>query len=326
MHKLNVCVLGGTGFVGHYICSYLSRLGHNVTVITRRRERQRDLLVLPTLKIVEGDVHELGFLRTHFQRIDVVINLIGILNETRRIHQKFEFVHNELTHKVLFACKQTGVTRLLHMSALNADPKGLSAYLRTKGEAEKFAHKSASDSLRVTSFRPSVIFGDGDSFTNRFADMLEQIPLMLPLACPNAVFQPVYVEDVAEVFCRSIGDHHTYGKRYNLCGPERYTLAEIVEFISSVIHSHRKIVKLGDSASRMLARIMEGVPGKPFTRDNYQSMQKDCVCRNPFPKIFNIEPTPMSQVLPGYLALKPDHFSTYRKIAGRNIRTITERN
>lgn len=321
MPKLNVCVLGGTGFVGHHICSRLSVLGYNVTVVTRRRERKRDLLVLPTLNMVEGNVHELGFLRTHFQGMDVVINLVGILNETRRTNQKFDYVHTEFTRKVLDACKQVGVTRLLQMSSLNADRNGPSQYLRSKGEAENIAHQSASNTLSITSFRPSVIFGNGDSFANRFSNMLRHIPFIFPLACPDAVFQPVYVEDVAEAFSQSIEDNHTFGKRYDLCGPERYTLAEIVAFISSVTNTRRKIIKLTDTTSRMLARVMEWIPGKPFSRDNYKSMQKDCVCEGRFPEVFDIQPSSMSEVLPGCLRLTPDQYSNYRKQAGRNFGT-----
>ncbi len=316
MSILNICMLGGTGFVGRSIASKLAAQGHKVRVLTRRRERSRDMLVLPTLTLAEGDVSELGFLREHFQNIDVVINLIGILNPSGR--NNFQRIHVDLVNKIIEAMQQTGVRRLLHMSALNASKEGPSKYLRTKAEAEDQLHQlSASDGFEVTTFRPSVIFGPGDSFINRFADLLRIAPKVLPLACPNARFQPVYVEDVAACFVKAIHHHDTFGKRYNLCGPQSYTLFELVTYIADLIHARCRIVQLSDWQSRLEAGVMQWLPGKPFTLDNYNSMKVDSVCDGQFPEVFDVTPQPLAAIAPAYLRKRPEHLDLFRRLARR---------
>ena len=159
MSKLRVAVLGGTGFIGRSLCERLVADGHEVRILTRRRERHRDLLVLPSAQVVDADVHNPVVLKREFQGLDAVVNLVGILNESGRAGKGFEFAHVELPAKVVQACRQTGVPRLLHMSALHAAPDAPSNYLRSKGRGEKIVHEAHSNKLQVTSFRPSVIFG-----------------------------------------------------------------------------------------------------------------------------------------------------------------------
>jgi NADH dehydrogenase len=317
MSKQNICILGGSGFVGRSIARQLVAAGHKVTVITRHRERKRELLVLPNLKLIEGDAQDLGVLRTRFQGIDTVINLIGILNERGHKGKGFEHAHVDLAAKVVSACKQARVSRLLHMSALNASAQGPSHYMRTKGQAENIVHESETADFRVTSFRPSVIFGPHDSFLNRFAELLQRIPFAFPLACPRSRFQPVYVEDVARAFALALDDQHTYGQRYNLCGPKVYSLHELVEYVAQVIGVKRRIIDLQDWQSRLQANLMEWVPGKPFSQDNYNSMKNDSVCDAGFPAIFGFSPTPLEEVAPTYLGGRSDPYTAYRRLARR---------
>ncbi len=316
MSVSNICILGGTGFVGHSIAAKLAARGHKVRVLTRRRERHRDMLVLPSLTLAEGDVCELGFLREHFQNADVVINLVGILNSAGK--NNFQRVHVDLVNNVIEAMQQTGVGRLLHMSALNASSEGPSKYLRSKAEAEDRLHElSAANGFAVTSFSPSVIFGPGDSFINRFAKLLRMAPKVLPLACPNARFQPVYVEDVAACFVEAMHHHDTFGHRYNLCGPRSYTLLELVTYIAELIDVRCRIVKLSDWQSRLQAAVMQWLPGKPFTLDNYHSMTVDSVCESDFPDVFDVTPQPLEAIVPAYLHEPERHFDAYRRLARR---------
>jgi NADH dehydrogenase len=309
-------MLGGTGFVGRSIASKLATQGHRVRVLTRRRERNRDMLVLPTLTLAEGDVTELGFLREHFQNIDVVINLIGILNPSGK--NNFQRIHVDLVNKIIGAMQQTGVRRLLHMSALNASKDGPSKYLRSKADAEDQLHQSSdAGGFEVTTFRPSVIFGPGDSFINRFADLLRIAPKILPLACPNARFQPVYVEDVAACFVNAIHHHNTFGQRYDLCGPKSYTLYELVTYIADLIHARCHIIQLSDWQSRLQAGVMQWLPGKPFTLDNYNSMKVDSVCDGEFPEVFDITPQPLEAIVPAYLHQRQEPLDLLRRLARR---------
>jgi uncharacterized protein YbjT (DUF2867 family) len=314
-----VCVLGGTGFVGRHLCSELSRRKLQIRVLTRRRERRRDLIVIPSLELVEADVHSVADLSVQMKGCDAVVNLVGILNERHRPGQDFASVHGELPAKVAEACRYNRIGRLLHMSALGASSDAASDYLKYKAEGENTAHLWADQGLHTTSFRPSVLFGPDDSFFNRFAALLAMSPVVFPLACPNARLAPVYVEDVARVFADSLTRKHTYGQHYDLCGPKQYTLRELVEYTARIAGLKSRILPLGDTLSRLQARVLEWVPGKPFSRDNYLSLQVDAECKEDGFKEFGFRPTSLECIVPSYIGHegKMDLYQDMRRAAGR---------
>src|SRR5262245_3082969 len=160
MSMTSICVLGGSGFVGRHICAALAARGFRVRVPTRDRERAKHLTMLPTAEPLAADIHDADALRAQFHGCDAVINLVGVLHGGRG-KASFATAHVELARRVVSACRETGVRRLLHMSALNAAVDGPSNYLRSKGEAEAIVRASGLD---VTIFRPSVIFGREDHF------------------------------------------------------------------------------------------------------------------------------------------------------------------
>jgi uncharacterized protein YbjT (DUF2867 family) len=301
MNRTRIVVLGGTGFIGRSLCERLVSAGHEVRILTRHRERHRNLLVLPTAQVIEADVHDPVVLRREFQGQHVVVNLVGILNESGWDGKGFERAHVELAAKVVQACRQNGVTRLLHMSALHASPDGPSHYLRSKGRGEQIVHAAESNTLHVTSFRPSVIFGPRDSFTNRFAKLLQQVPIVFPLACPDARLQPVYVEDVVRAFEFALDRQATFGQRYNLCGPQVYSLREIVTWLARQLGLKRRVLPFNNALSILQAAFLQFAPGKPFTLDNYRSLQVASVCEAGFPAIFGIAPSRLEDVAPVYL-------------------------
>ncbi len=299
MSKQTICVLGGTGFVGSHLANHLTRQGYIVRIPSRRRERHRDVLVMPTVDVIEGSVHDTAFLREIFDGCDAVVNLVAILNESRR--GDFQRTHVDLPRSIVKACLDKGVKRLLHMSAINADPqRGTSQYLRTKGEGENIAHQGSENGLEVTSFRPSIIFGPGDHFFNMFATLLRRSPIFFPVVCAEAKFAPVYVDDITQAFITAHQDRSTIGQRYDLCGPRTYTFQQIVEFTDKLIGTKRTILGLGDGPSRIMAAIMGRMPGKPFTRDNYLSTKMDSVCAEPSP-LLGENPTPIEAVVPLYV-------------------------
>lgn len=309
----NVCIIGGSGFVGRHIAHWLTAEEISVRVPTRHYEHARQLLVLPTASVVETNVHDDAALDRLLTGMDAVINLVGIL------HGDFAAAHVELPRKIVAACQRNGVTRLLHMSALHADSGGPSAYLRSKGEGEKSV--LAAD-LQTTVFSPSVIFGPGDSFLNLFARLAQRLPLM-PLASPNAKFQPVFVENVAQAFVASLSNPATFGQGYDLCGPRVYSLRQLVEYVGQLTGHDLRIIGLNDGLSYLQAMLMEWLPGKLITRDNYRSMQVDSVCdcagSSNLAAVFGIRPTPLEEVAPLYLAhqLPRERYNRFRDRAGR---------
>jgi len=298
---MRVCILGGTGFVGQHLAAVLSRHGIHCRLLDRHPQRHAALRVNPGVELIRSPTLDPGFLISQFQQCDAVINLIGILNETR--HVSFRSVHVELVDRIVDAAIKAGVPRLLHMSALHADAaRGTSDYLRSKGEGENRAHTHGGSTLRVTSFRPSVIFGTGDSFFTRFAGLLRNAPMVFPLACPNSRFAPVWVGDVCEAFARSLLDEATAGKHFNLCGPRVYTLRELVQYTARTAGLRRMIIPLNDTLSRLQARVMGWLPGRPFTFDNYLSLQTDSVCDNNAFESLGITPQAVESIVPRYLS------------------------
>ncbi|MFO7286060.1 MAG: complex I NDUFA9 subunit family protein [Gammaproteobacteria bacterium] len=296
----SVCVLGGTGFVGRTLVNELVRARYRVVIPTRRRQRHRDLLVFPGVELIDMDVHDERALTAVLRGADAAINLIGILNERGRDGSGFKKVHVELVAKLLSACDAAGVTRLLHMSALKAEAaRAPSHYLRTKGQAEQLIRSHPR--IRFTIFKPSVIFGPRDSFTNRFARLLKLTPV-LPLACADSRMSPVYVDDVARAFAIALEDSHTIGRTYELCGPDIYTLDEVVHFVRDQLGLKRAIVPLPKGLGRMQAWVGEFLPGKPFSLDNFASLGVAGICGENGFAALGIEPRPMSAIVPSYLA------------------------
>ena len=295
MKTSSVCILGGTGFVGRHLVNRLAAEGVRCRILTRRPHRHRHVGVARGSTLVEADVHDRAELVRQFAGQDAVINLVGILNEGGG--ENFRRVHYELPLSVLAACQTAGVPRLLHMSALNADAqRGTSNYLKTKGAAEDYLHANAGG-VAVTSFRPSVIFGPDDSFFNRFAALL-RIPGPFPLACPTARFAPVYVGDVAEAFARALDDPGTFDQRYDLCGPRVFTLRELVDYTVEAMGERKPILELNDTLSRLQAKVLGVMPGRPFTMDNYRSMQMDSVCERDGLGRLGITPTDVDAIIP----------------------------
>lgn len=319
MRSLSIAVLGGTGFVGTHLCSQLIRDGHSVRVLTRNRERAKHLIVLPGLELVDANVHEPAVLAEQFRGRDVVINLVGILNEQGRSGAGFLHAHTDLARKVVAACRSAGVPRLLQMSGLRADENAPSHYLRSKGAAERIVREECGH-VEWTIFQPSVIFGPGDGFLNKFAALLRTFPVM-PLARADARFAPVYIGDVVSAFTQSLTDRHTYGATLQLCGPEVFTLREIVEYVAQVVGVKRPVIGLPDSIGLLQATLLDFLPGKPLSIDNFRSLQIDSVCTESGLVRLGIVPTSLRAVAPTYLGNRgrEAQLDLYRRAAGDRI-------
>jgi len=299
MRHSNVLVIGGAGFVGRYIVNELVGRGCRVLVPSRRRDKAKHLIMLPTCDVVEASVHDDAALEALVEGRDAVVNLVGILHGSEA---QFEQAHCGLTRRVLAACARARVRRYLHMSALGADPNGPSRYQRSKGRAEQAVRESK---LAWTIFRPSVIFGAEDSFLNMFARLAAIAPV-LPIGGAEVKFQPVWVEDVSRAFVNSLDNEVTIGRSYELCGPKVYTLRELVKFAAEAAGHRRPVVALPDGIARLQARLMQFAPGEPLLSvDNLDSMKRDNVAsRQPYapaPEL-GITATPMEPEASLYLA------------------------
>lgn len=311
----DVLVVGGSGFIGHHLCNELVSRSIKVTVPARRRERAKDLILLPTVDVVEADVNAPGVLERLMRDKQAVINLVGVLHgRAGRADQRgpnnygpdFARAHVELPQAIVSACRATGVRRLVHVSSLGASPQAPSQYLRSKGIGEQVVF--AAEDLDVTVFRPSVVFGPEDKFLNRFAKLSRFFPV-LAVPCPDARFQPVYVRDVARAIAISLDDMVSHGWRYELGGPRQYSLKELVELVCRITRRSRWVLGISSPRlARLQAWVLEKLPGELMSRDNLDSMKVPNVTSAPFP--FGIEPQALEAVAPSYLP-PTDPFERY---------------
>ena len=326
MKLLSLCILGGSGFLGTRLVARLIRDGHRVTVLSRDRERHKHLLVLPGLTLENCDVYDEAQLSERFRGKDVVVNLVGILNERGFGGGGFRRAHTQLTRIILQAARSAGVPRLLQMSALKAAPDAPSYYLRSKGEAEQLIRETRS-SLDWTIFQPSVMFGPGDSFLSRFSNLLASVPLIFPLARPNARFQPVLVDDVIEALIRCLYGAACIGQTYQLGGPQVYTLREIVSLVAKVTGQRHWIIGLPNFMARLQGVFMNFVPGRPFSTDNYRSLTVDSVCAEDGLTKLGIKPQSMAASARQFLGAFEDNarLSHNRAAVGRDTSSYTSR-
>jgi len=310
MSDKRIVILGGTGFVGRHLVPRLIHAGFSVRVLSRNRAMQRANTTVPGMEVVNADVYDRDVLCGHLQGAVAAINLVGILNERGRSGAGFHRAHVELTQTLIAACKAAGVNRLVQMSALNAG-RGKSHYLRTKGLAEKAVTESG---LAFTIFQPSVIFGPGDGLFFRFAQLIRLTPV-LPLARAQAKFAPVYVGDVAQAFVTALQRPECIGQTYELYGPEVLTLAEIVRYTAEVLGLKCWVVPLPDALARVQAAIFDFLPGKPFSTDNYLSLQLDSVGGIDGLYRLGIDKTPIGAVIPALLGPrnKQARYDRYRR-------------
>lgn len=246
-----------------------------------------------------------------------MINLVGILHESK--HSTFDIIHHQLPERIAKICVQLGIKRLIHMSALQASENAPSQYLRSKAHGEAALNRFR-QSINVTIFRPSVIFGRDDQFLNLFAKLIQYLPIIL-LAKPAAKFQPIWVEDVANIFVNSLQNDDTFGNRYDLAGPDTYTLQQLVEKVMHTLNKRRPIIGLGDRLSYLQAWMMEWLPIKLMSRDNVRSMAVNSTAEGPMAKEIQQTLTPLDAVMPTYIQNKTPRaaYDQYRAAAGRVI-------
>jgi NADH dehydrogenase len=295
---MKIVLTGATGFLGRYVLAALSGAGHSCVAFTRYPPGCRELDMLPRVRVVKANAFDPGDLDHYLQDADAMINMVGILNESGRKGKGFQRVHVELVDTLLEACQRNGVRRFLQVSAVGAG-EGSSHYLVSKGQGEE--HVRAAPDIDATIVQPSVIFGEGDSFFNRFASLLKVAPV-LPLACPEARMQPVWAADVAALIRHAIVDPQAVGETLVAVGPREYSLRELVEFTARTAGLKRWIMGLSDGLSKLQGKVMDFVPGKPFSSDNYRSLQTPNTSEVNDLDRYGIRPRSIEAVVPAYLA------------------------
>jgi len=293
-------VFGGSGFIGRYIVKRLAQRGFVVRVAVRDPEAARFLMTAGAVGQVVplfASVENAPTVRRAVEDASIVVNLVGILAETRR--GEFERVHAEGAGLIAQLSATAGVARLLHVSAIGADPSSPSHYASSKAAGEQAVRTGFPAAVIL---RPSIVFGPEDRFFNRFGTLAQLAPVM-PVICGNTRMQPVYVGDVADAAMAALGRPDAAGALYELGGPRVWTFRELLAYVVQQTGRHRRLVTMPMPLARLQASLMEWLPGKPLTRDQLLMLSRDNVVAPGVPGLadLGLVPTPVELVVPLYL-------------------------
>jgi NADH dehydrogenase len=294
-------VFGGTGFIGRYVVQRLARRDYVVRVITRSPESARSLMtqgMVGQIVPLAADPFDDAALARAVEGASVVVNLIGILAERRA--GDFARIHGVLPGRIARAATAAGVEHLVHIAAIGADPASESLYARSKAEGEAAVRAGFPQAVIL---RPSIVFGQEDSFFNRFAGMARLMPV-LPLVGSETRFQPVYVGDVADAVMAALERPEAAGRVFELAGPRVATFRELMTYMLELIGRRRKIVEIPGGVARLQAKLTSWLPKPPITEDQLLLLRRDNVAADGAPGLreLGVEPTAMEAILPSYLA------------------------
>lgn len=299
-----VTVFGGSGFVGTQAVRYLAKAGWRIRVAVRNPNlayKMRLLGDVGQVDIVQANVRDKPSLERALDGATGSLNLVGVLYEAGR--QGFQSVHVMGAKNVAEAARAQGVTRVVQMSALGADPNGPSKYGRTKAEGEAAVRAIHPDAAIV---RPSIVFGPGDGFFNRFASMAQFSPVLPLIGGGTTRFQPVFVGDVGQALCRIVTDEASAGRTFELGGPAVHTFRELMEKMLTETGQRRLLLPVPFPVAAALGAVgdlVAGVLTPPVTADQVESLRVDNVITGSYPGLaeLGIAPTTLEAVLPTYL-------------------------
>ncbi len=264
-----ISIFGGTGFIGSELIDNLSKKKIEIRIFTQSKKKLEYFSKLSNVKLFfykhPKDV------QSNISGSDVIINLVGILHESR--NHKFNDAHQEFTKNIIDIAIQEKVKRYIHLSALKSDTPGNSKYLASKNHSE-IAIERYYNQGNWTILRPSVVFGEKDSFINLFNKMVKYLPLIF-LISPHAKFQPIYVKDLVHIIELTLYDTKSFSKKLNLGGPNVLSFIEIIQLIKNSQNKKNILIPLNNLLSYLLVRILELLPFKIITRDNLRSMEID---------------------------------------------------
>jgi NADH dehydrogenase len=301
MRDAVVTVFGGTGFIGRHVVRRLAERGATVRVPTRKPRNAGFLQPMGNVAqivMMPFDHPDETRIATLVEGVTHVVSLIGILHARKA--GDFETIQGELPGRIGAASAAAGVRRIVHISAIGADPGSSSIYARTKAQGEA-ALRHAFPSATI--LRPSIVFGPEDGFFNRFAAMARIAPALPLVGGGHNRFQPVYVGDVADAVMAGLTRADAAGRTFELGGPRVCSMRELMTYMLSAIDRRRALVTLPWGVASAMARVLELLPEPPLTRDQVELLKRDTIVAPDAAGLaeLGIPPTPLEVVVPGYL-------------------------
>ena len=278
---MKIFISGGSGFVGTALCRLLTAQGHTLRLLAHRHQGKSGE---GTVEYVAGDLTSPLGLESALVGCDAVINLVGIIREIPGRGITFDALHRQATENLVGGAVKCGIRRYLQMSALGTRANAVSAYHRTKWQAEQLVRNSPLD---WTIFQPSLIFGPGDSFINMLAAQLRYAPVMPVIGSGAYRLQPVHVDDVARCFTLALEMPVTVRQTYELCGAERLSYSALLDLISAALgRSSLRKPRIPVGLMKMVIPLMQSIPQFPITMDQLQMLLEESIGSSDWQQVF----------------------------------------
>ena len=257
-------ILGGGGFIGRYLVRNLTKRNYRCIIPTRNAFQKGYLKTQAppgAIEFIEWNLNDISQIKKAIQNSDIVINLIGILYETRK--QKFNKIHSEIPNIISKICNESKVKKFIQVSAIGANNESKSLYQRSKFEGELNSLTNFKNTIII---RPSVVCGTEDNFTNLFSK-LSFLPI-IPVVGINYKFQPILVTDVSDAILKSIEHKNNEGKIYEIGGPKVINFGDMVKSILKTINKKRFVIEMPMSIAKIQSKILNMLPVPPILTED----------------------------------------------------------
>jgi len=296
-----IAIFGAGGFVGKHLIRQLTKLDYRVKVATRKPFLKGYLKTLGNpgqIELFKINIFNPDDLIFFLNNCDLVINLVGILYETKK--QKFNSIHSNFPNLLSDLCNETGIKKLVHISALGIKEKNVSRYMQSKLEGEKNIQKNFQSSVIL---RPSVVFGPEDKFFNTFASLAQFSPALPLIGGGKTKFSPIYVGDVAEAIVKALELNNSQPKIYELGGPENYSFKELMEILLREIKKKRFLIPIPFGFAKFQSYFLQMMPNPLLTPDQVELLKYNNIVTGEYSSLIDlgITGTAIESILPKYI-------------------------
>jgi len=296
-----IALFGAGGFLGKHLMRQLTKLDYRVKVATRNPYLKGYLKPLGSpgqIELFKTNIFNENDVKEVLKNCDLVINLVGILNETKK--QKFKHIHSQFPFLLGSLCKEFGINNLVHISALGVKEKHTSQYMNSKLQGEKNIQEIFKPSVIL---RPSVVFGPEDKFFNTFASLAQFSPVLPLIGGGKTKFSPIYVGDVAQAIVKSLELNNSEPKIFELGGPANYSFKELMEILLSQIKKKRFLLPIPFNIAKFQSYFLQMMPSPILTPDQVELLKYDNIISGDLPtlKDLSITGTTIQSILPKYI-------------------------
>jgi len=296
-----IAIFGAGGFIGKHLIRNLTKLDYRIKIATRNPYLKGYLKPLGNpgqVELFKTNIFNHEDVKSVLKNCDLVINLVGILFETRK--QKFDHIHSHFPYLLSNLCNELGIKTLVHVSALGIKEKHVSKYAQSKFQGEKNIQEIFKPSVIL---RPSVLFGPEDKFFNTFASIAQFSPFLPLVGGGKTKFAPIYVGDVAKAIVKALELNNSEPKIYELGGPENYSFKELMEILLQEIKKKRLLIPIPFSFAKFQSYFLQMMPNPLLTPDQVELLKYNNIVSGDYPtlKDLGISGTPIQSILPKYI-------------------------